>query len=87
MPFTNLLGKCQQFGLAREEEQRGGILQWQAFIRCFLTARNLVPSHCFQYTLYADSQFHTYLMVPIRESTKNLYSSVGASSLAFHTLL
>ena len=29
----------------------------------------------------------THLIVPINESTKNLYSSAGASSLAFHTLL
>ena len=82
-----LLGKCQQLRLICEEQEGCCILEGKALICSLFTAGNFISRARINITPGRYKRIEKYLMVPIKLSTKNLYSSAGASSLAFQTLL
>jgi hypothetical protein len=85
--YGYLLRKFQKVGLIREKQQCGSIFEGKALISGFLTTGDLIPTMKLNAQSTGNELKLTYRMVPIKLSTKNLYSSAGASSLAFQTLL
>ena len=69
-----------------EKEEGHGVVDEQTVIRCFFRASSLVPV-CAQINLPSCilQELATNRIVPIKLSTKYLYSSAGASLRAFET--
>ena len=82
----HLLSKKHQLVEVGEKEEGRGVVDEQTVIRCFFTASNLVPV-CAQINLPSCilQELATNRIVPIKLSTKYLYSSAGASLRAFQT--
>src|SRR5258708_37023500 len=82
---TYLLGKQHQLVLVGKEQQGHGVVNRQTVICRFFAASNLVPVCTHISPPPCSTKPVTNRIVPIRLSTKSLYSSAEASLRAFQT--